>query len=70
MDITDSAIDNYLLTGLVMDASYTVTVVATSRHLPSDVVELQVTLSEALLILSKPNVVSLCVQSQLQFSPV
>ena len=70
MDITDSAIDNYLLTGLVMDASYTVTVVATSQHLPSDVVELQVTLSEALLIQSKSNVISLCVQSQLQFSPV
>ena len=50
MDITDSAIDNYLLTDLVMDVSYTVTVVATSQHLPSDVVELQVTLSEALLI--------------------
>ena len=58
VDITDSAIDNYLLTDLVMDASYTVTVVATSQHLPSDVVELQVTLSEALLILSKPKVMS------------
>ena len=63
MDITDSAIDNYLLTGLVMDASYTVTVVATSRHLPSDVVELQVTLSEALLMWSKCNTISLCVYS-------
>ena len=60
--VSGGSTDNYLLTGLVMEASYTISIVATSQHnLPSDAIELQVTLGEALLILSKPIVSSLCV---------
>ena len=39
--------DNYLLTGLVMEASYTLSIIATSQHFSSNVVEF---LGEALLI--------------------
>ena len=41
---------NYPLTGLVMGASYTISIVATSQHFSSRAVELRVTLGEALLI--------------------
>ena len=59
--VSGGSTDNYLLTGLVMDASYTISIIATSQHFSSHAVELQViiTLGEALLILSKPNVISL-----------
>ena len=52
---------NYPLTGLVMGASYTISIIATSHHFSSHAVELQVTLGEGLLIWSKPTVYSPCV---------
>ena len=55
--VSGGSTDNYLLTGLMVDDSYTLSIVATSQHFSSDVVEF---LGEALLILSKPNVISLC----------
>ena len=45
--VSSGSTDNYLLTGLVVEASYTISIVATSQHIPSDAVELQVTLGEA-----------------------
>ena len=36
--------DNYLLTGLVMKATYTISIVATSQHFPSDSEETRITL--------------------------
>ena len=42
--VSGGSIDNYLLTGLVMDSSYTISIVATSEHIPSDAVA--VTLGE------------------------
>ena len=59
--VSGGSTDERLLTGLMMDASYSISIVAHSRHFSSHAVELQVTLSEALLILSKPNVIPLCV---------
>ena len=44
--VSDPNIDNYLLTGLVMDSNYTISIVATSEHLPSDVLEVDITLGE------------------------
>ena len=44
--VSGGSIDNYLLTGLVMDSSYTISIVAISEHLPSDVLEVEVTLGE------------------------
>ena len=52
---------NYPLTGLVMGASYTISIVATSQHFSSRAVELRVTLGEALLKVSKPTVYSPCI---------
>ena len=45
--VSGGSTDNYLLTGLVMEATYTISIVATSQHFSSDPVELQVTLGEA-----------------------
>ena len=51
VDVSDGSTNNYLLTGLyiMMEATYTISIVATSQHLPSDAVDDQVTLSETLL---------------------
>ena len=46
MTLNDPFIDNYLLTSLLMGTNYTVMLVATSEHLPSDVVLVDVTLGE------------------------
>ena len=35
-DVSDGSTDNYLLTGLQNGESYTISIVATSRHLPSE----------------------------------
>ena len=59
--VSGDSTDNYLLASLMVDTSYSISIVATSQHFFSDPVELQVTLGEALLMLSKPNVISLCV---------
>ena len=36
MNVSDSSTDNYLLTGLLKEESYNISLVATSRHLPSE----------------------------------
>ena len=37
--VSGGSTDNYLLTGLMVDASYTLSIIATSQHFSSDVVE-------------------------------
>ena len=45
--VSGGSTDNYLLTGLVMEASYTISIAATSQHFFSDPVEFPaVTLGE------------------------
>ena len=59
--VSGGSTDSYLLTGLMVDASYTLSIIATSQHFSSDVIEF---LGEAYIVdLSKPNVISLCVCS-------
>ena len=49
--LSDATTDVYVLAGLVMNATYTISIVATSEVFPSDVVELpELTLGEGLLI--------------------
>ena len=49
VDVSGGSTDNYLLTGLLMEATYTISIVATSQHLSSGAVDDQVTLSETLM---------------------
>ena len=49
VDVSGGSTDNYTLTGLKMESTYTISIVATSEHLPSDAVDDQVTLSETLI---------------------
>ena len=59
--VSGGSTDYYLLTGLMVDASYTLSIIATSQHFSSYVVEF---LGEAYIVdLSKPNVISLCLYS-------
>ena len=44
--VSGGSTDNYLLTGLVMEASYTISIVATSQQFPSDAVVVEITLSK------------------------
>ena len=44
VDVSGGSTDNYLLTGLVMGATYTICIVATSQDLPSGRVETMITL--------------------------
>ena len=44
MDVSDGSTDNYLLTGLQNGASYTISIMGTSQHLPSEVVELDMSI--------------------------
>ena len=46
VDVSDGSTDNYTLTGLVNGAGYTISIVATSLHLPSGSMEAMITLSE------------------------
>ena len=46
VDVSDGSTDNYLLTGLQGGASYTTSIVGTSLHLSSEVMEQEVTLGE------------------------
>ena len=39
VDVSGGSTDNYLLTGLMMGATYTISIEATSEHLPSESVE-------------------------------
>ena len=59
--VSGGSTDSYLLEGFMNEGIYSISIVATSQRFSSDPVELQVTLGETLLILSKPNVISLCV---------
>ena len=59
--VSGGSTDIYLLEGFMNEGIYSISIVATSQHFSSDPVELQVTLGEALLMLSKPNVISVCV---------
>ena len=49
VDVGDGSIHNYLLTGLQNGVSYTISIVGTSQHLPSEVVEVDIGFSEWLL---------------------
>ena len=44
--VSGGSTDNYLLTGLVMEASYTISIIATSQQFPSDAVVVEITLSK------------------------
>ena len=44
VDVSGGSTDNYLLTGLVMGATYTISIVATSQHILSGRVETIITL--------------------------
>ena len=44
--VSGGSADNYLLTGLMMEASYTISIVATSQQLSSDAVVVEITLSK------------------------
>ena len=48
-DVSDGSTDNLLLTNLVMETSYTISIVATSQHFFSDDVVQEVTLSESIV---------------------
>ena len=50
--LSDGSTNSYLMTGLEMDSSYTISIVAISQHLPSDAVQAEVTLGEVLLLLT------------------
>ena len=58
--ICDGSTDNYLLTGLVMDSSYTISIVATSEHIPSVVLVTNVTLGE--------TGISICMLGSIRFN--
>ena len=44
VNVSGRSTNNYLLTGLVMGATYTISIEATSQHLPSESVETMITL--------------------------
>ena len=46
VDVSDGSTDNYLLTGLLNGKSYTISLVATSQHLPSMTIDMEVMLGE------------------------
>ena len=46
VDVSDGSTDNYPLTGLQSGASYTISIVGTSLHLPSEVMEQEATQGE------------------------
>ena len=46
VDVSDGSTDNYLLTGLQNGESYTISIVATSQHLPSMTIDTEVMLGE------------------------
>ena len=45
-DVSDGSTDNYLLTGLQNGESYTISIVAISQHLPSEIAAEMVMLGE------------------------
>ena len=44
VDVSGGSTDNYLLTGLVMGATYNISIVATSHHIPSGRMETIITM--------------------------
>ena len=46
VDVSGGSTDNHLLTGLQNGVTYTISIVGTSEHLPSEELEVNVTLSE------------------------
>ena len=52
MDVGGGSTDNHLLTGLQNEASYTISIVGTSEHLPSDRVDHNITLCELFQLVS------------------
>ena len=58
--VSGGSTDNYLLTGLVVEASYTISIVAT-QQLPSDAVVVEITLSEKKTYSNMYATFSLCV---------
>ena len=46
VDVSDGSTDNYLLTGLQNSESYDISIVATSQHLPSMTIDMEVMLGE------------------------
>ena len=53
VSISDGSTNTVLITNLMMEATYTISIVATSPHFHSSAVNEQVTLSETLHILNK-----------------
>ena len=49
VSISDASNNTVLLSNLMMEATYTISIVATSPHLPSTALDTQVTLSETLI---------------------
>ena len=51
-DVSDGSTDNYLLTGLQNGESYTISIVATSQHLPSESIpaDMEVMLGEDMFL--------------------
>ena len=46
VDVSDSSTSTHTLTGLENGTSYTISIVGTSQHLPSDVVDVDIGLGE------------------------
>ena len=46
VDVSGGSTDNYLLTGLVMNATYTISIKAFSQHFPSDTIDQEIKLGE------------------------
>ena len=46
MGVSDASTNNYLLTGFQNGVSYTISIVGTSQHLPSEVMEVDIGLGE------------------------
>ena len=44
--VSGGSTDNYLLEGLMVDATYTISIAATSQQLPSDAIVVEITLSK------------------------
>ena len=73
VDVSGGSTDNHLLTGLQNEASYTISIVGTSEHLPSDRVDHNITLSELFQLVSMHGTCSewwIYLQTQLLASQV
>ena len=65
--VSGGSTDNYLLTGLVMEASYTISIIATSQHFFSGSVGFPtVTLGENVHVVYVTYAIFICLHSQLE----